>query len=658
MFYFKMAWNNLKNSLSSYVPFMLASFFLYSVTCSTFLILLSPVGKSMGTGATSVGLGAIVLSIFSLVMERYSYRVLLKQRSREFGLYNILGMNKRQVGVVATFELMIIFVILVIFGTIFSGIFAKFIYVIFVNLTGYTKLNLTLSVFPFILNAVMFAGIFFILWLSALAHIRLASPLSLFHNQEQGEKEPRGNVFLAALSVIAIGYAYYMAVTSAKLTSLEVVYKFFFAVLLVIAGTYLFYISFMTWYLKRRRKNKNYYYKLEHFVSTSQMIFRMKQNATGLASITLLAVMALVTIGTTVSLYSNTQNLVGSLFLKNAHINYDVLRDGSITQAEENFKKDVLDKLGRSSKDVIAYRTGMVSLNYKDKKDVTVNDNNISAVSPATGFVYLVSQDDFKHLGNSIKTLKSDEALFLTQKANSAVHSFDLFGKKYKVTNLKSAIFPDLQNTINSAVLVLPSKADCEEIFKHYRAYTDKGMGISEAYVAHLDLSKAEIAKIVNGQVATGQSTVGDGELVGILQTKADTLSEMYNFFGGLLFTGFLLGISFLLGVALIVYYKQYSEGHEDKKSYRILQEVGMTQGQIKKTINSQIVLFFFMPLGIATLHYLVAIPMLRQMLLAFGVTDAKLVYIVSSITIAIIAALYFVIYRLTSRTYYKIIER
>lgn len=658
MFYFKMAWNNLKNSLSSYAPFMLASFFLYSVTCSTFLILLSPVGKSMGTGATAVRLGAIVLSIFSLVMERYSYRVLLKQRSREFGLYNILGMNKRQVGVVATFELMIIFVILLVFGTIFSGIFAKFIYVIFVNLTGYTKLNLTLSVFPFILNAVIFAGIFFILWLSALAHIRLASPLSLFHNQEQGEKEPRGNVFLAALSVIAIGYAYYMAVTSAKLSALGVIYKFFFAVLLVIAGTYLFYISFMTWYLKRRRKNKNYYYKPEHFVSTSQMIFRMKQNATGLASISLLAVMALVTIGTTVSLYSNTQNMVGSLFIKNTRINYDIPKDSSITQAEENFKKDVLDKLGRSSKDVIAYRTDMVAINYNDKKDITVNDNNITEVSMATGFVYLVSQDDFKRFGNSIKTLKSDEALFLTQKGNSSIHSFDLFGKKYKVTNLKSAIFPDLQNTVNSAVLVLPSKADCEEIFKHYRAYIDKGMGISEAYAIHLDLSKAEIAKIVNGQVATGQNTVGEGEFVGILQTRADILSEMYNFFGGLLFTGFLLGISFLLGVALIVYYKQYSEGHEDKKSYRILQEVGMTQGQIKKTINSQIVLFFFMPLVIATLHYLVAVPMLRQMLLTFGVTDAKLVYIVSSITIAIIAALYFVIYRLTSRTYYKIIER
>lgn len=485
MFYFKMAWNNLKNSLSSYVPFMLASFFLYSVTCSTFLILLSPVGKSMGTGATSVGLGAIVLSIFSLVMERYSYRVLLKQRSREFGLYNILGMNKRQVGVVATFELMIIFVILVIFGTIFSGIFAKFIYVIFVNLTGYTKLNLTLSVFPFILNAVMFAGIFFILWLSALAHIRLASPLSLFHNQEQGEKEPRGNVFLAALSVIAIGYAYYMAVTSAKLSALEVVYKFFFAVLLVIAGTYLFYISFMTWYLKRRRKNKNYYYKPEHFVSTSQMIFRMKQNATGLASISLLAVMALVTIGTTVSLYSNTQNMVNSIFLKNSRIDYDIPKDGS-AQVEENFKKDVLDKLGRSSKDVVAYRTDMVAINYNDKKDITVNDNNITEVSMATGFVYLVSQDDFKRFGNSIKTLKSDEALFLTQKGNSSIHSFDLFGKKYKVTNLKSAIFPDLQRTVNSAVLVLPNKADYQEIVKHYQASNsnDKGMGGQKAMLS------------------------------------------------------------------------------------------------------------------------------------------------------------------------------
>ncbi|MCS4487589.1 ABC transporter permease [Streptococcus sciuri] len=652
MFYFKMAWNNLKNSFSSYVPFMLTSFFLYLVTCSTFLILLSPMGKSMGAAATSIGLGAIVLSIFSLIMERYSYRVLLKQRSREFGLYNILGMNKRQVGMVATFELMIIFAILVILGTLFSGIFAKFTYVIFVNLTNYHLLNLKLVALPFLVNALIFAGIFLILWLSALAHIKLSSPLNLFRSQQQGEKEPRGNVLLALLSVIAISYAYYIAFTSDKLSAIQVIYKFFFAVLLVILGTYLFYISFMTWYLKRRRKNKNYYYKPEHFVSTSQMIFRMKQNATGLASISLLAVMALVTIGTTVSLYANTQNMVNGLFLKNSRIEYYIPQNKEI-QPEKYFQKDVLDKLHRSTKELITYRTAMIALNYNgDKKDIIINDNNIVNTSMSTGFVYIITQKDFKHLGNSIKTLKDNEVLFLTQKGNSSVSSFDFFGKKYKVKKLKHAIFPDLQITVNSAVLVLPSKADYQEIYRHYLPYVDKGLGISENYIANLDLSKTEISKIT-----TANHTVGDEEFSGVLRTKSESLNLMYEFYGALLFTGFLLGISFLLGVALIVYYKQYSEGHEDKKSYHILQEVGMSQRQIKKTINSQIILFFFMPLGIATLHYLIAIPMLRQLLLTFGVTEAKLVYIVSFITIAIVAVLYFIIYRMTSKTYYKIIE-
>ncbi|WP_019791263.1 FtsX-like permease family protein, partial [Streptococcus sobrinus] len=276
MFYLKLASRNLKNSLGQYGPFMLASLLLFSLTCSTFLILLSPMGEGMSTGAMTLVLGAIVLSIFSLIMERYSYKILLKQRSREFGLYNILGMNKRQVGWVATLELGIIFLSLMVFGMIFSGVFAKFLYLIFVNIVGYNKLNLQLTVLPFILTFIIFGFIFFILELTALRYIRKSSPLNLFSKQEQGEKEPRGNMILAGLGVLSLGYAYYLAVTSKDSSALAVLFRFFWAVLLVIAGTYLFYISFMTWYLKRRRKNKAYYYQPQHFVSTSQMIFRMK----------------------------------------------------------------------------------------------------------------------------------------------------------------------------------------------------------------------------------------------------------------------------------------------------------------------------------------------------------------------------------------------
>lgn len=651
MFYLKLTSRNLKNSLGQYGPFMLASLLLFSLTCSTFLILLSPMGEGMSTGAMTLVLGAIVLSIFSLIMERYSYKILLKQRSREFGLYNILGMNKRQVGWVATLELGIIFLSLMVFGMIFSGVFAKFLYLIFVNIVGYDKLNLQLTVLPFILTFIIFGFIFFILELTALRYIRKSSPLNLFSKQEQGEKEPRGNMLLAGLGVLSLGYAYYLAVTSKDSFALAVLFRFFWAVLLVIAGTYLFYISFMTWYLKRRRKNKAYYYQPQHFVSTSQMIFRMKQNASGLASITLLAVMALVTIGTTVSLYSNTQSVADRYYPKEIRISYHTKGD----EGPMLFKHDVLDKLGKSDDGVVDYTTSVIAIPIGKEKEINMDASNVLKMSASkTGFVYLITQDDFRKLGNDLPKLKDNQAAFYGDGGKTQLDQLTIFGNKYQIRkNFKQVHLPETVVTYNVGVLVLANQDQVQSIEDAYKPYLSKITTIGQTYTAYLDLSDKELKEI-----SPDGLTVGQGKQVGVIDTKQAYLSDGYKLFGGLLFTGFLLGISFLLGVALIVYYKQYSEGHEDKKSYKILQEVGMSSKQVRKTINSQVIFVFFMPLAIATIHFLFAIPMLKQMLLLFGVTSSNLVYLVSGLTIVAIGLIYFIIYRLTSRTYYRIIER
>lgn len=605
----------------------------------------------MSTGAMTLVLGAIVLSIFSLIMERYSYKILLKQRSREFGLYNILGMNKRQVGWVATLELGIIFLSLMVFGMIFSGVFAKFLYLIFVNIVGYDKLNLQLTVLPFILTFIIFGFIFFILELTALRYIRKSSPLNLFSKQEQGEKEPRGNMLLAGLGVLSLGYAYYLAVTSKDSSALAVLFRFFWAVLLVIAGTYLFYISFMTWYLKRRRKNKAYYYQPQHFVSTSQMIFRMKQNASGLASITLLAVMALVTIGTTVSLYSNTQSVADRYYPKEIRISYHTKGD----EGPKLFKHDVLDKLGKSDDGVVDYTTSVIAIPIGKEKEINMDASNVLKMSASkTSFVYLITQDDFRKLGNDLPKLKDNQAAFYGDGGKTQLDQLTIFGNKYQICkNFKQVHLPETVVTYNVGVLVLANQDQVQSIEDAYKPYLSKITTIGQTYTAYLDLSDKELKEI-----SPDGLTVGQGKQVGVIDTKQAYLSDGYKLFGGLLFTGFLLGISFLLGVALIVYYKQYSEGHEDKKSYKILQEVGMSSKQVRKTINSQVIFVFFMPLAIATIHFLFAIPMLKQMLLLFGVTSSNLVYLVSGLTIVAIGLIYFIIYHLTSRTYYRIIER
>lgn len=231
-------------------------------------------------------------------------------------------MTKKQVGLVSTIELIILFFLTIVGGSVFSAIFSHLFYLIFVNLVHYNHLQLDINVLAFVFNSGIFAAIFIILEFVALRTIKKSSPLSLFQTASKGEKEPKGNLLLALLSVIFIGAGYYLSLSSTKIAALAVLYRFFIAVVFVIIGTYLFYISFMTWYLKRKKADKIYYYKPEHFITTSQMIFRMKENALGLANITLLAVMAFVSIATTTALYNNSNDMTNKLFPKNTNFDF------------------------------------------------------------------------------------------------------------------------------------------------------------------------------------------------------------------------------------------------------------------------------------------------------------------------------------------------
>lgn len=651
MFYLKLAWNNLRKSLSVTAPFLLASTVLYMLNCIVLIIMMSPISESMKHGIMLLGLAIFVLIIFATIMEIYSYNFLLKQRSREFGLYNILGMNKKQVGLVSTIELVFMYLGTVVVGSILSAIFSHVFYLIFANLVGAVHLELQINPVAFIYTTLIFAAIFGLLEVVGLIKIRKTSPLMLFRHKEQGEKEPKGNLFLAALSIILLSIGYYISLSSTKLTALDTLYRFFIAVIIVIIGTYLFYISFMTWHLKRRRQNKTYFYQPEHFVSTSQMIFRMKQNAVGLANITLLAVMAFVAIATTTALYANSEAMSNQLFPKNTHINFD---NSEIDNQKEVFNRLIVEKTNKPASDFLVYYSSMVSFEVSQKETIVVTKESLLNPSPiTTGYVYLVTQDDFRALGNQLPELKDNQTVFFKQRGDSQLRQLDILGKSYtNVKNLTSVIFPEAANTYNGAVLVVKDMETLKDIQDSIQSINHTGGRASIS--AYADLTKADLRSI-----SDDKGIISDGDtVIGHIETKEEYLQSTYVLTGGFLFTGFLLGLSFVLGAALIIYYKQYSEGYEDKKSYNILQEVGMSKQQVKKTINSQIVLVFFMPIAMAVLHFCVALVMLKQMLLLFGVLDTNLIYLVSAMTIAVIIVIYFTIYRITSKTYYNIIER
>ncbi|MFX3718542.1 FtsX-like permease family protein [Streptococcus suis] len=648
MFYLKLAGQNIRKSMGVFAPFVLASLVLFTLICSMFLLMLSPVMKTMGYGAVSIGLGVIVLTIFSVIMEIYSFNFLMKQRAREFGLYNMLGMNKKKVALIASLELMMIFLLVVVLGSVLAGVFSNVLYLIFVNITHYSDLHFGIAPLAFVMTAFLFAGIFFLLELLAIRTIGKTSPLILFRASEKGEREPKGNVLLAALGVVGLGVGYYLSLSS-KAAGVGVIYRFFIAVLFVVAGTYLFYISFMTWYLKARRKNKRYFYTPEHFITTSQMIFRMKQHATGLANITLLAVMAFVTIATTTSLYTGMSSMTGALYPKETSITYPV---SDRSQGEAAYQQSVLSHFPEKAEDSLSYLTYQAGLVYDGGSEIIISPETISNPDfSKIAFTYFITQDDFRKLGNDLPELAANQVVFMRPSEKPPLKKLVLGEQTFEnVANLDTAIFPDITNTLNAAVMVVSDDSVLETIRSYFEANNPQGYQVSLDYRVFTDLTDEELvtAGILNE----------NGEYLGNVMQRTDFNNMLMGFTGGFLFTGFLLGISFLLGAALIIYYKQYSEGYEDKKSYKILQEVGMSQQAVKKTINSQTLLVFFMPLAMATLHFVVALVMLKQMLMMFGVVSSSMIYMVSGITLLAVALIYFIIYKWTSRTYYRIIER
>ena len=656
MFYLKLAGQNIRKSMGVFAPFVLASLVLFTLICSMFLLMLSPVMKTMGTGAVSIGLGVVVLTIFSLIMEIYSFNFLMQQRTREFGLYNMLGMNKKKVALVASIELFFIFLLVIVLGSALAGVFSNVLYLIFVNLTNYSDLHFSVSPLAFAMTTFLFAGIFFILELLAIRTIGKTSPLILFRASEKGEKEPRGNLLLAALAVLSLGVGYYLSLSSQS-AGLAVIYRFFIAVLFVIAGTYLFYISFMTWYLKARRKSKRYFYTPEHFITTSQMIFRMKQHATGLANITLLAVMAFVTVATTISLHTGMTSMTSGLYPKETSITYKV---SDRSQGESFYQQSVLSHFPRKAEDSLSYLTYQAGLVYDGGEEIVISPETISNPDfSKMAFTYFITQDDFRKLGNDLPELAANQVAFMRPSEKTSLKNRVLGDRTFEnVANLDKAIFPDIANTLNAAVMVVSDDSVLETIRSYYESNNPQGYQVSLDYRVFIDLTNEELASI--GEQSGDAYNIGDAneKSLGYAMQKTDFNNMIMGFTGGFLFTGFLLGISFLLGAALIIYYKQYSEGHEDKKSYKILQEVGMSQQAVKKTINSQTLLVFFMPLAMATLHFVVALVMLKQMLMVFGVVSSSMIYTVSGITLLAVALIYFIIYKWTSRTYYRIIER
>lgn len=666
MLSFKLAHKNIRKGFQAFAPFLMASITMFVMLFVTASIGLSPTIEKLPGGnsvAQLMGFALLVLIIFSLMILVYSYRFLQLQRSREFGLYDILGFGKTSIIKVAFWELLLTYLMATFIGTIVGIAFSKFLYLIFVNLIGGDYFNLVISPLAIALVAGLYLLFFLVLLVIGAVLIMKSSSLDLLREESKGEKEPKSNLFMAVLALIFLAAGYFIALTVDN--PIVALLRFFIAVLLVIFGTYFFYISFTVWYLKRRKKQDSYY-QPHYFITISSMLYRMKANAVGLGNITILLSMTVVTVVVSLGVFFGTSDMVETQFPKEAQI---ISTQENNSRAELTaLTEQIATESGTSienlssiyvSQDVEASRAASSAEEFVTQEELgSLLDENHYLITMTTA-------ESLLSLGNEAVQHLSENQVMLVDlsegKASSAeIKTVNWHGQTYQVaghlTELKN--FPVEMTMSNSLMLVFANEATLNRALAAYNQsnYADNTPGMNESAMTLtlFDLPEAEQARF--------ETAFNENQEVqrayNVLTFRSQALQNQKAQIGGFVFIGFVLGISFILGAALIIYYKQLSEGTQDKRSFKILQEAGFSKEQVQKTIRSQVRMIFFLPLLITVLHFAGAYRMISQMIMLFGVTDGRLTLVISLLTLATLVAVYYLIYKATSRVYYKIVER
>lgn len=607
-----------------------------------------------------LNLGCIVIGVFSLIFLFYTNSFLIKRRKKEFGLYNILGMGKPNLALVLICESIAIAVISLAIGLFFGILFSKFAELVMVNILKLDVFySFTIEWKAVGITVILFAAIFLLLLLNTLRQIRLAEPIELLRSENAGEKPPKSNIILAFLGAAILGFAYFIAVTIKD--PMNALILFFFAVILVIIATYLLFIAGSVSVCKALQKNKNYYYKTNHFVSTSSMVYRMKRNGAGLASICILCTMVLVMLSSTICLYAGAENSISASYPRDILIE-TVSQEKNKTESThpivEKTALQAVEKTKQAPQNILNY----LCIQYTVKMD----GNKINAHNDYTDceLAFIVSLDDYNKLTNNHESLTDDEVMIYRSKAKKFKESEIVIENTntYKVkkilpefvtnntdgTNILSSLYivvNDIDSFIKPVENLANSKGDRAITFHQYYGY-------------NLECEESEQIEIFKQLSENLNAAVGDNDNLGIVRchSRADERAGFYDIFGSLFFLGILLGIVFIFAAVLIIYYKQISEGYEDRSRFEIMQKVGMNKKEIKKSINSQVLTVFFLPLAMSAVHLGFAFPMIYKMLILFGISDLKFLILITLACFAVFSLFYILVYKITSKAYYSIV--
>lgn len=656
----KLAISNLIKNRKLYYPFALSVILAVTISYLFYSLAFNPkIVDLRGASAIqfTLQLGLVVVTLASAIIVLYANSFVMKNRSKELGVYGMLGLEKRHL-IGMTFKELLIFGLVTVTAGI--GIGALFDNLIFALLLKLAKMKVELVAtfqWSVVISILLVFGFIFlvIVFLNAVRIIRMDA-LQLSREKAKGEKKGRFLVLQTLVGLITLGGGYYLA-QSVK-DPVSAVLTFFIAVMLVIFATYLLFNAGITVFLQLLKKNKRYYYQPNNLISVSNLIFRMKKNAVGLATIAILSTMVLVTMSAATSIYNGSENMKKLMYphdfdVKGQHVEVEDL-DKLLTQyaSEKN--------LTISNKDVLSYAS--FGLSSQEGTKLTIFEKGQNNVMPKTVFLVFDQKDYEKMTGQKLNLTGNEVGLWARNDQLKGQKAFSLNNQDYTI---KEAIQQDfVMNHVSNQYVLLVSDynylvvPNLQNFLEHYQdsaVYTQfyGGMDVTASQEEQLKLTDDFDAYVNN----FSHNLKSEDAMVYNGTTKTDAIAEMNALFGGILFIGIFLSIIFMVGTVLVIYYKQISEGYEDRERFVILQKVGLDQKQIKQTINKQVLTVFFLPVIFAFLHLAFAYHMLSLILKVIGVVDTAMMLSVTLSICGIFALIYVLIFMITSRSYRKIIQ-
>ena len=671
--YLKLSVNGIKKNKKLYLPYLITCICMVMMFYLIDYLAVSPQFAQIKGGDTMqmiLGFGSGVIAIFSLILLYYTNSFLIRRRQREFGLYHILGMGKIDLVKIMVFENLIISVVTIAGGIVGGILFSKLGELLAAKILGSNAgLSMKISVPALVATALLFLAIFALIMLRMIVSVYRLKPVELLRSEKTGEKPPKANWIFAVIGLLLLGVAYYLSLTIKD--PLAAMVWFMVAVVLVILATYLLFIAGSVAFCKMMQKKKGYYYKTNHFISISSMIYRMKRNGAGLASICILSTMVLVMVSSTTSLYLSMEHGLNLRYPKSVQIemytNPEQTEEMKETQNGQivDLVQNVLKEHNQTAENPENYRMLTVS-GIASKNEIYFNPENAPGVNGVNTFdhlkmIYALPMEEYNRIMGTNLELASGEAYLYTKDSDFAydqimVENSGTWSIKGYLDKMISN-GNDVSNMNSSLYLVVPGLEDIKAL--------EEGnvSGSYEKWYYNFDLSCGDEEQIkIQNEIEEKINALAEQESDSIFfgvstDSRAASRADYQALYGGLFFLGILLGVVFILGMVLIVYYKQITEGYEDQDRFQILMKVGMTPKEVRQTINSQVMTVFFLPLVVAGIHTAFAFPMIEKMVQLLAFTDRKFLILVTVCSYLVFALFYIIVYLVTSKQYYKIVS-